>query len=54
MRYRLRTLLIVLAVGPPLLAGCCFAALRVLADDDVDNYRMPQSGVVFEIYQPAP
>ena len=53
MRYKLRTLLILLALGPPVLAGCYFVALRVLADD-LDNYRMPQSGVVFEIYQPAP
>jgi hypothetical protein len=32
MRFRLRTLLIVLAIGPPLLAGAWFAALW-LTDD---------------------
>jgi hypothetical protein len=33
MRYRLRTLLIVLAVGPPLLAGLWWYRARLLANE---------------------
>ncbi len=34
MRYRLRTLLIVLAAGPPLMAGIVFALRAIWASDD--------------------
>jgi len=53
MRYRLRTLLIVLVVGPPVLAGCYFAANLLHFGDDLDQFRHPQSGIVFELYQPS-
>jgi len=32
MRYRLRTLLLLLAIGPPLLAGVWLATLKAIAD----------------------
>jgi len=49
MPYRLRTLLILMAVGPPLVAGMWwFVESR---RNDLDHFRRPFSGAV-ELYQP--
>jgi hypothetical protein len=54
MRFCLRTLTILLAVSPPVLAGCYFTALTVLRKDDLDAYRHPRSAIFIELYQPVP
>jgi hypothetical protein len=41
-----------LAVGPPLLAGCYFAALSFDGEADLDDLRHPQSAIFIELYQP--
>ena len=52
-RYNLRTLLIVLALGPPVLAAGYWLVQAFRAqDDDLDAYRHPVSGIVLELYEP--
>jgi len=53
MQYRLRTLLIVLALGPALLAGGYFAVNLLHLGEDFDQFRHPKSGIVIELYQPS-
>jgi len=54
MRYRLRTLLILLAIGPPMLAGA-WGKWQVWraeqATEEIDRFRHPFSGVI-ERYDP--
>jgi len=53
-RYKVRTLLILMAVGPPIMAGV-WPFIRMLfigrEADDLDQFRVPFNGMV-ELYEP--
>jgi len=56
-RFKLRTLLIVLALGPPVLAGMWpilqeWIVQRRIDDLDLDRFRFPFSGAI-ELYDPS-
>ena len=53
MRYRLRTLLIVLALGPPMLAGGWLAA-NELYQQSLPNYKEPIAVWTLHLKPPQP